>query len=336
MHTPVVLLTFHRPGLTAQVLDALRAVRPPALFVSSDGPRAGRPGEAAIVQAVRDLIDQVDWPCEVIRDYVDVNQGCRRRVSSALTRAFEQFDEAIVLEDDCLPHPDFFPFCEELLARYRHDDRVAHVGGNNFWAGRRAAGSSYVFSRYTHIWGWATWRRAWTRYDLELSGWPALRRGGDLARLFGDAEQAEHWTRVFDQAHARPDAIATWDLQWLLTSLSHGSLAVYPGQNLVTNIGFGADATHTTDPASRLAGVPARGLSWPLVHPRDVAHDRRADRVNFEAAFRQPPPAHRTLLGRVRRLVRAARDEGVSTAWGRALARARSSLRARLRKRGDH
>lgn len=308
MKTPVVLLTFNRPDLTRRALDAIRTARPPALFVSSDGPRSARPAEARLVESVRALVaERVDWPCEVVCDYAEANEGCGRRVSTALTRAFDLFDEAIVLEDDCLPHPQFFRFCEHLLAHHRHDERVVHIGGSNLWAGQHRASSSYVFSRYPHVWGWATWRRAWSRYDFSISSWEARRRGGGeaLAALFGDLEQGAYWSRIFDEVQRDPAAVDTWDYQWLYACLWSGGLAVYPSVNLVSNLGFRPDATHTTTWREQLAAVPARELPWPLVHPAEVVHDVEADRAVFARCFRPPRPGLRQwLLGHVTRLER--------------------------------
>lgn len=289
MNTPVVLLTFNRPDLTRRVLEDLRTVRPPALFVSSDGPRPGRPEDPGLVGRVRALVDElIDWPCEVVRDFMPQNEGCGRRVASALTRAFSIYEEAIVLEDDCAPHPSFFPFCEALLERYRHDTRVMHIGGTNFWADRHRPRTSYVFSRYAHVWGWATWRRAWSRFDSRLSTWPDVRRRGLLSSVFYDDAQASYWSDVFDVMHDPKTALDTWDYQWFYACLLEG-LSVQPAVNLVSNRGFRPDATHTTESTDHLSNRPTADIGSPMIfeHPLHVLPDQAGDRAAFEHVFRK-------------------------------------------------
>ncbi|MGC1799486.1 MAG: hypothetical protein WA701_03795, partial [Solirubrobacterales bacterium] len=187
--TPVAMLIFNRPETTARVFERVREARPPKLLVVADGPRADRPGEAGRCREARAVVEAVDWPCELMTDYSEVNLGCGKRISSGLDWVFDSVEEAIVLEDDCLPHPSFFRFCEELLKRYRAEERVVHVSGDNFQSAGRAGGAvgrllrlagrswspSYYFSRYAHVWGWASWRRAWSDYDFEMTAW----RDGD-------------------------------------------------------------------------------------------------------------------------------------------------------------
>lgn len=308
--TPVVLLVFQRPDVTRRVLEAMRAARPRTLLVVADGPR--NEAERARCAETRAVVDEVDWPCEVLRDYADANLGCRRRVSSGITWALSIVEEAIVLEDDCVPHPSFFPFCDAMLERYRADERVAMVSGDNFQDGIARGDGSYYFSRYSHVWGWATWRRAWRRYDLALDRWPAFRDGGGLARAFEDPYERAYWRAIFDRLRdeGRPD---TWDYQWAFTNFSDGALSVLPGVNLVTNVGFGADATHTTSD-SRFAAMPALALDE-LRHPSRVAPDAEADAYTFEHVYggrslRREGLWHRRLKRRwdaLRRAMRARR-----------------------------
>ncbi|OUC08639.1 hemolytic protein HlpA-like protein, partial [Litorilinea aerophila] len=168
MQTPVIFLIFNRPDTTAQVFAEIAKARPRRLLVVADGPRPHRPDDVEKCSATRAVIERVDWPCEVSCDFAEENLGGRRRISSGLTWAFSQVEAAIVLEDDCLPHPTFFPFCEELLNRYCHDERIMAITGDNFQFGRSRTKYSYYFSRYFHSWGWATWRRAWQHYDDTL------------------------------------------------------------------------------------------------------------------------------------------------------------------------
>ena len=272
---PVVLLVFNRPEITARTFAAIRAARPATLLVVADGPRPDRPGEAALCAATRAVVAEPDWPCRVLRDYSETNLGCGRRVASGLDWAFERVDQAIVLEDDCRPDASFFPYCAELLERYRDDPRVMMISGDNFQDGRLRGPASYYFSRYPHVWGWASWRRAWRRYDFTMAGWPELAKTGEwLGRHTADPLMAAYWRRCFTAAAS--GRVDTWDYQWLFACWAHDGLAVAPNRNLVENIGFGADATHTTGDGRRLA-LPAAAMDFPLRHPAEMAPCAAAD-----------------------------------------------------------
>lgn len=285
LDTPVALLTFNRPEATARVFAEVARARPTRLLVVADGPRPDRPGEAEKCAAARAVIERVDWPCEVLTCYSDTNLGCRRRVSSGLDWVFSTVEEAIILEDDCLPHPTFFRFCEELLHRYRDDVRIAQVSGDNFQFGRHCTSDSYYFSRYTHIWGWATWRRAWRHYDVDMKAWPALRDTNYLREWLGDARTARDWAGLFDAAHG--GKIDTWDYQWTFACWSRKALTILPAKNLVSNIGFGTDATHTKG-SSPFADLSAEPMPFPLRHPAGVVRNREADQFTERTNYRRP------------------------------------------------
>lgn len=300
LSTPIAFLIFNRPDLTERVFRAIAQARPRRLLVVADGPRGDRLGEAERCAAARAVIGRVDWPCEVQTNYADTNLGCRRRVAGGLDWVFSQVEEAIVLEDDCLPHASFFPFCEQLLQRYRDDRRVMHIGGNNFQEGHRRSADSYFFSKHNHIWGWATWRRAWAHYDLALATWPQLKQAGTASFLFDSPEEERYWTAIFDRMHA--GAIDTWDYAWTYACWVQGGLAVYPSVNLVSNIGFRPDATHTTGTSAR-ANLPVGELRA-LKHPPVVVRHREADEFTNRRVFgiagsrrqRLAAAIHRTLL----------------------------------------
>ncbi len=292
MNTAVAFLIFSRPEPTRRVLAAIREARPRLLLVVADGPRADRPEDAAKCAEVREVVERgVDWPCEVRKNYADTNLGCARRVSSGLDWVFEEVEEAIILEDDCLPHATFFPFCEELLARYREDERVAQIAGCSFQdQGRAPASPSYFFSRYPHCWGWATWRRAWRHYDHSMSAWRQVDRSW-LDEVFEEAAERRWWSEAFDATAA--GRLDSWAFRWTLSTLSRGRVSAVPFENLVTNIGFGADATHTRG-GDRLE-IPATGLSFPLSHPAGVRRHEGADAHTSRRLFRKPGVAARVL-----------------------------------------
>jgi hypothetical protein len=282
--TPVAFLIFNRPGCTAQVFAAIRAARPPVLLVVADGPRPDRLGEAERCAATRRIVDEgVDWPCTVQRNYSEANLGCRRRVSSGITWVFEQVEEAIILEDDCLPDPTFFPFCEQMLVRYREEERVWMISGCNFQPSGIRLESSYYFSHCIHIWGWATWRRAWqVHYDVAMATWPTSERGEWLRELLRDEEQAAVWKDIFNEAYHQQ--IDTWDFAWMYACMCAGGLSILPQVNLISNIGFRSDATHTSE-YSPMANRRVHALGFPLVHPSSQEADFQADRRTFDFVF---------------------------------------------------
>lgn len=275
LNTPVALLIFNRPDTTERVFNAIANARPPKLLVVADGPRPQREGEAELCAKTRAIINRVDWDCEVITDFADSNMGCKRRVASGIDWIFEQVEEAIILEDDCLPDPSFFRYCEEMLTRYRDNERVGMVSGGNLQFDRQRGSGSYYFSKYTHIWGWATWRRAWRHYDRDLTLWPVFRDQGLLTQCFETSGEQEYWRNSFQWVHE--GSLDTWDVSWTFTAITHGMLQVVPNVNLISNIGFGANATHT-----HVVGVHAnmatQPIEFPLIHPTFVLADIEADR----------------------------------------------------------
>jgi hypothetical protein len=276
--TPVAFIIFNRPEVTTRVFAEIARARPSRLLVIGDGPRADRAGEAERVKQARAIVQRVDWPCEVLKNFSEVNLGCRERVSSGIDWIFEQVEEAIILEDDCLPHASFFRYCQELLARYRDDQRIGLISGDNFQFGRRYSEDSYYFSKYVHIWGWATWRSRWqTSYDVTLRQWPRIRDQDLLVDLIRDEDEIDYWRDVFERVYQ--GQVGTWDYQWVFANWLSGRLAVLPAVNLISNIGFGANATHTVG-GSRLAELTVEAMQFPLIHPVGMMRNSRADRFS--------------------------------------------------------
>lgn len=282
LNTPVALIIFNRPATTERTFAEIAKARPPKLLVIADGPRPDRIGEAARCSATRAIVERVDWPCEVLTNYSDVNLGCKYRVSSGLDWVFEQVPEAIILEDDCLPEPTFFRFCEELLVRYRHDERVAMISGDNFQFGQNRVDASYYFSRYTHIWGWASWRRAWKHYSVNASEWPGLQDSKWLETLFETASEQKYWENIFQAVYK--GKIDTWDYQWMMTSWIKGMTSIIPNANLISNIGFGVDATHTFG-NSIFDRMSVDAMRFPLQHPMLPIANKDADLFTERTMF---------------------------------------------------
>lgn len=311
MSTPVAYIVFNRPRHTERTFAVLREQQVPKLFIIADGPRPGHPTDAERCAAVRAIVEQVDWPCEVHRLYAESNLGLKRRVSSGLDWVFGQVERAIVVEDDCLPHPDFFTFCDALLERYADEERVWVVTGNNFQNGRQRGEASYYFSKYNHCWGWATWRRAWQHFQGDLPFWPDWRDSADWRRKTPDRVERHYWSAIFERVRA--GQIDSWAYPWTGSVWYHGGLTATPKVNLVTNIGLGPDGTHTLM-VEEQEGLPVSPLGA-ITHPQRVVQDCRADRYVFDHTFGGLHQRwHRRLLGLPRRVAgrvyRAAKAAG--------------------------
>lgn len=294
LKTPVAFIIFNRPDTTARVFEEIRRARPPKLLVVADGPRLNRPGEAEKVAATRAIVEQVDWPCQVLKNYAETNLGCKQRVSSGLDWVFQTVEEAIILEDDCLPHPTFFRFCEELLEKYRDDERVMMIAGTNYLL-KIDIPESYLFSRYFAIWGWASWRRAWQKYDLHLTDWETLKAQKHIHYFYPQRYVAEYFTWAFDIAYR--GQIDTWDIQWFYSCLFNNGLSVVPHVNLISNIGIEGTHTENTKGHPNFC-MPTFELDIEhLRHPSQVFANAAYDHALFERNIKVPFP------GRIQRKI---------------------------------
>jgi hypothetical protein len=281
LKTPVVLVIFNRPDTTEIVFAEIAKARPPKLLVIGDGPRPDRQGEAEKVAACRAIIKRVDWDCEVLTNLSDTNLGCGQRPASGFDWVFQQVEEAIILEDDCLPHPSFFRYCEEMLERFRDDQRIAVISGDNFQFGYRRNDDSYYFSRYVYPWGWATWRDRWQgSYDYSMSSWPIVRDEGGLNDMLTSRKEVKYWTFIFETVYQAKNKTC-WDYQWMFACWLQGRLSVQPNLNLIKNIGFGPNATHTVK-GGELANIPVEEMQFPLKHPLGVICNRTLDARDFK------------------------------------------------------
>lgn len=291
----VLLLAFNRPDATRRVVEALRVCRPEALYFAVDGARTDRREESMRVAQVHALVEMIDWKCEVKTLFRETNLGCKVAVSEAISWFFGQEEEGVILEDDCVPHPSFLVFASELLQRYRDDERVMLISGNNFQFGRRRSDDSYYFSRYNHIWGWASWRRSWELYDHSMKAWPAVRDGGWLGDILNDKRAARFWGQIFDATYH--DRNTSWAYRWAFACWINDGLSILPNVNLVSNIGFGNEATHTLRSESFLANMPFLEMPFPLQHPRfmirDAVADDRTERTLFSGANSLPERVRR-------------------------------------------
>ena len=280
LSTPVAFLIFNRPDLTKVAFEAIARVKPTNLFVVADGPRF--PEEEEKCDRARAVINRVDWNCEVFTNFSDKNLGCGRRIASGIEWVFSKVEEAIFLEDDCLPVVSFFSYCQELLERYRHDERIMTINGNNFQSGQSRTQYSYHFSKYNGCWGWASWRRAWLHYDYEMKTWPEFKRGGMLQMVCEDPYEQKFWTMLFDSMYENPAKIDTWDHQWKYACWSQNGLAIEPSVNLVSNLGLDRpDATHTRGSIPVLEQISKTQEISEIIHAPFVVRHRQADQYIF-------------------------------------------------------
>ena len=283
---PILLLIFNREDTTRQVFEAIGRQKPKYLFIAADGARKSKPGEAETCQRVRNIVTQVDWDCEVKTLFRDENLGCKMAVSSAITWFFEQVEYGIILEDDCLPDLSFFPYCEELLKRYKDDDRIGHISGNCFLSGIIPEELSYDFCSFSHIWGWASWRRVWKNYDVNFSYWKEYKQDKKKRNsIFNNLKERIYFSSFISDTILGKTHINTWDVQYLFMLRIQNQLSVYPGINMVTNIGLNSEfATHTSRKNNKLC-IPASPVHFPLKHPKYVLKNKELDNFTVKKNF---------------------------------------------------
>lgn len=274
-------MVFNRPEKTKRVFEAIKLARPSQLLIIADGPRNST-DEVKCGQVKEIITAGIDWPCQLLTNYSEKNLRPRKRISSGLDWVFSQVEEAIILEDDCLPEPTFFRYCQELLDRYRNDDKIMHISGTNFanWDKKFSCDDSYYFSTIGLIQGWATWRRAWENYDVDVKTWPEVKKSNLLKTVLGDAARVDYYNYLFDQYYR--NAIDSWDSQWFLARWINHGLSIVPKNNLIRNIGFDSEAftqmTDQNDPRARLASQP---IEFPLKHPATITVNKEADDYVF-------------------------------------------------------
>ncbi len=278
--TPVALFAFNRPDTTRRVFDQIRAVEPPKLFVVADGPRDGHPSDENRCRDVREIVSEVDWPCEVYTTFRDRNLGLPRSVYEGLDWVFGTVSEAIILEDDTLPNEDFFRFCETLLDRYRGDDRVMSINGTNRLHRWKADSQSHHFVTWQDVWGWASWSDAWAEYDPDIPEWSDPEVRARIRDHVADDERFAYHSDLFDSLSE--GGVTGWSRAWRFAMFRNGGLSAVPSRNLVSNVGFDDRGHYATDPESPLANLPRHELSFPLDRRRSVVPDRAFERTLFD------------------------------------------------------
>lgn len=298
--TPILFLIFNRYDNAQNVFDQIKKVKPKQLYIAADGPRIGYEEDKANCNKTREIISQVDWSCEVKTLFRDQNLGCGIAISSAINWFFEHVTEGIILEDDCLPDLSFFPFCEELLAKYREDENIYLISGTNLQNGIKRGNASYYFSYYPVIWGWATWKRSWLNYNYDLPEFDTTFKSGHLNHIFQSNNEKLYWRTKIQELESQKIK-HTWDYQLLYTIWKNKGLCISPNENLVTNLGFRNASTHLFLRDSIREPSITHPLQFPLIHPQKVI-ERKADNYIYKHVFSHSFP----------RLIRLTKENGIS------------------------
>lgn len=278
LNTALLFIVFNRPNTTAVVFNEIRKARPTRLYIASDGPRAHYLDELQKINHVRKIVKNIDWKCEVKTLFSEKNLGCKVACSRAIEWFFEKEEEGIILEDDCLPHPDFFYFCEILLNHYKFEKKIFQITGCNFQNNIKRGKASYYFSNYNHIWGWATWKRAWKYYDKEMKFWPEWKESDHWKKRFSDRVERNFWENNFEASFK--NQIDTWCYPWQSSVWKEGGLTVTPNVNLISNIGFSVDATHTTNSKDINSNIPTKPIGK-IIYTNVFEVNKKADLYTF-------------------------------------------------------
>jgi hypothetical protein len=285
--TPVAFIIFNRPDKTKKVFEEIRKIKPAELFIIADGPKKNDDEDNHLCLETRDIVEKIDWDCKVHKDYSNNNIGLRKRVSTGLNWVFEHTEEAIILEDDCVPHPTFFRFCEELLDYYRNEEKIMAISGTNFISLQKPENNSYFFSAFVNVWGWASWRRAWINYDDKINDWPNLSKGDFLLKILRDEKSVKYYNTILQEVYE--EKINSWAYRWLFSCWQNDGLIIIPAVNSVTNIGFGKEATNTKGPGKRSAVNPSNEIVFPLKHPKNIERDEDTDKLITKKRHRFSP-----------------------------------------------
>ncbi len=272
-------MIFNRPKETQLLFDAIKEVKPKKLYVAADGPRNNGKDEI-VCKETKKVLDQIDWECELITLFRDQNLGCGKAVSGAISWFFKNEEEGIVLEDDCLPSPDFFRFCDEMLEKYRLDERIGHICGCNFQDKINRGDGDYYYSKLTHVWGWASWRRVWKNYDFLMEGLEIAIENDVLSGLTDNEWNKKTFYDAF--IRTKQGEIDTWDYQYLFLNQVNGRLSIIPNYNMISNIGFNADGTHTFNSNSPMSNVTFNELPKQIKYPVFMFQNRLADKYTLE------------------------------------------------------
>jgi len=274
--SPILFLIFNRPDTTQLVFNEIKKYKPTKLYIASDGPRNNKTGESELCEKTRNIINQIDWRCEVKKLFRKNNLGCKLAVSSAIDWFFKNEEEGIIIEDDCLPNQSFFKFCEELLEKYRYNNRIGMISGDNFQKSKKIGNTSYYFSNHAHIWGWATWRRVWERYYSDIDNIKDEKINEIVCKTFSNKIVSEYYSKQL--LNVKMGLLNTLDYQFSLLLWKENLLSIIPNVNLVKNIGVGPDSTHGNNKKTPNTFIDTKELIFPFVHPDEIVQNSLANR----------------------------------------------------------
>lgn len=282
--TPILLLIFNRPDTTGKVFNLLREIKPAKLFISGDGARSNKSGEKEKVEQAREITKTIDWECDVKYNFSDTNLGCKKGVSSGINWFFENVSSGIIIEDDVLPDKSFFGFCGNMLEKYEDDVQVMHIGGANFQDGIKRGEGSYYFSKLCHVWGWASWARAWEKYNVRIDD-EETEIDNVLNNTFTEKGLRDYYRKYI--LKVKSEQLDTWDYQWAYSIWKNNGVSIIPNKNLTTNIGFGGDATHTLDIESKLSEMKSYDIGE-IFHPVSKDVNGEADIYTYKTKLKIP------------------------------------------------
>jgi len=284
--TPIAFIIFNRPKTTRKVFEEIQKAKPKELYLIADGPRGSNESDIHLCRESRNIAEKIDWDCKVYKDFSDINIGLRKRVSSGLSWVFENTDKAIILEDDCVPHPTFFRFCDELLDYYKNDKKIMSISGTNFLPAKKQEDNNYFFSSFVNVWGWATWKRAWVDYDDKLNDWPNLENTEFLFNVLKNEKAVKYWNTILQEVYE--EKINSWAYRWQYSCWKNDGLSIIPTLNAVTNIGFGKEGTNTKGPGKRSAVFRSNEILFPLKHPPNIERAIELDKFITDKRHRFP------------------------------------------------
>jgi len=299
---PVIFIIFNRPDTTRIVFEAIKQIKPKKVYVIADGPRSNNPDDITLCAKTREIVEKIDWDCEKFFNFSDNNLGCGVRISSGITWVFERESQAIILEDDCVPCNAFFWYCKEMLERYKDDTRIWAISGNQYNEEAVTTPHSYFFSKYVHIWGWATWKRCWQESDIKMEKYPLLLQQNLLTSLFGTKEEALYFDKIFEIYFnkGKSEKFDTWDFQFFFASVINSHICVVPTKNLVKNIGY--IGTHA-EMKNRFHDRPVDENYKIISHPDFVLCDVNYDAYHFKHHWNEKIPLFKRIIRKIRKII---------------------------------
>ncbi len=284
MDKPLLLLLFNRPKETEILINRLRKIKPEKIYISQDGPRINFLEDQVLCKEVRNVIQKINWKCEIKTRYLKFNLGCRSSVSSAIDWFFNFEDDGIILEDDCIPSKSFFNFCAQMLNKFKNSENIFTISGSNFQKDNFVGEGDYYFSKYAHCWGWATWRRAWKYYDDNMKFWSKLKNSETWTKLHPNKYEKKYWSKIFNLVYSKK--IDSWAYVWLASIWYLNGKSIIPNKNLIINIGFNEKATNTVSSSNiDLVNLNFQEMSDILSHPKEVKINTKADNFVFNNHF---------------------------------------------------